>query len=212
MRTIEIPTSCVFSDYFKLGYYPEEIFSYFGYGFTSYSVHLPQSSVDPTRILSLRQRLEESLPYISFDNELARREFLIAPVLMELVHHLPVKIKVSYPLSVSEQLRGSVDYFLESDRQLLVIEAKDENLEKGIKQLGVELIALDQSLGVSDAILYGAVSIGKIWQFALLDRSKKQIVQDLNLYRVPGDLEILLTMILGILSGGSEQLLSPTDP
>ncbi len=36
--------------------------------------------------------------------------------------------------------------------------------------------------------LTGFDIIGNIWQFAVLDTQKKQIIQDINLYRVPTDL------------------------
>ncbi len=41
---------------------------------------------------------------------MARREFLIAPVLIELVDYCQVKLKVSYPLEIEPQLKGSLDY------------------------------------------------------------------------------------------------------
>jgi hypothetical protein len=53
--------------------------------------------------------LEESLPYISITSEAARREFLIAPVLVDLVHYTHCKIAPEYPLVVSDQLMGSLD-------------------------------------------------------------------------------------------------------
>ncbi|MDE5101167.1 MAG: hypothetical protein O4861_23685, partial [Trichodesmium sp. St16_bin4-tuft] len=84
---------------------------------------------------------------------------------------------------------------------LLVIEAKDENLERGFKQLAVELIALDKRTEPAQNLLYGAVSIGKIWQFALLKRLDKEVKQDLNLYRVPNDLEDLMKILVAILTG-----------
>ncbi len=51
------------------------------------------------------------------------------------------------------------------------------------------------------AALYGAVSMGNLWQFAVLDTQKNQIIQDTNLYRVPADLLELLQVIVGILEG-----------
>ena len=87
---------------------------------------------------------------------------------------------------------------------ILVIEAKDENLERSFKQLAVELIAFDKGTEAEQNLLYGAVSIGKIWQFALLKRQDKKIKQDLNLYRVPNDLEDLMKILVAILTGFEE--------
>jgi len=201
-KKIELPESCNFSDYFKWNYYPEDILEYFGYGFTSKELVLPQSQQQLEGLSSLEQRLRRSLPYITIDNEMARREFLIAPVLMDLIDYTEAKLKVSYPLEVEPQLKGSLDYFLQAGNQLLVIEAKDENLERGFKQLAVELIAVDRTLAEEgENPLYGAVSIGKIWQFSVLSRLEKQITQDLNLYRVPADLEELMRILVAILTG-----------
>ncbi|WP_287522041.1 hypothetical protein [Okeania sp. SIO2C2] len=83
----------------------------------------------------------------------------------------------------------------------------DENLERGFKQLAVELIALDKGIGIEaeQNLLYGAVSIGKILQFALLKRQEKQVKQDLSLYRVPNDLEDLITISVAIITGVKEE-------
>ena len=72
-------------------------------------------------------------------------------------------------------------------------------ISRGFTQLGVELIALDQWT-TSDAsevpIIYGAVTTGDIWKFGQFNRKEKQIVQDINLYRVPADLETLLRILI----------------
>ncbi len=203
MKSIQLGPSYNFSDYFKLSYYTEDILSYFGYTFTPQKLQLPTTDRPLNRLDDLRQRLEESLPLITLDSEIARREFLIAPLLMEVMHYTQAKVKVSYPLIVNDQLKGNLDYYVQSRNHLLIIEAKDENLQRGFTQLGVELIALDIALEPDSLVeisnLYGAVSIGNIWQFGLLNRQNKQIFQDLNLYRVPADLEELMKILVAIL-------------
>ncbi|WP_293165006.1 hypothetical protein [Okeania sp. SIO2C9] len=84
-------------------------------------------------------------------------------MLIELVDYCQAKLKVSYPLEVLPQLKGYLDYFLQAGNNLLVIEAKYKNLERGFKQLAVELIALYQGIEAEQNLLYEAVSIGKIW-------------------------------------------------
>lgn len=204
-QKIELGQSYTFSDYLKLNYYIEDIFAYFGYAFHSEALALPKSKRQLERLESLRQRIEESLPLVTLDSEAARREFLIAPVLIDLMHYTHVKVKVGYPLTVTEQLRGALDYYLQSQNNLLVIEAKDENLQRGFTQLGVELIAIDlameRGLQPEAGTLYGAVSIGNIWQFEVLHRESKLITQDLNLYRVPADLEDLMKILVAVLTG-----------
>jgi hypothetical protein len=89
---------------------------------------------------------------------------------------------------------------LQTDLNLLVIEAKQSDLTRGFSQLAAELIALDQWVDSNAPELIGAVTTGNIWQFGLLRRSQRQIVQGLNRYRVPEDLESVLRILLGCLA------------
>ena len=196
---IDSNQSYTFADYFRLNYEPDEIIGYFGYKFQSQSLTLPTTQQNLERLTDLKNRIEESLPYISLTSETARREFLIAPVIMELIHYTHAKVKVEYGLNINNQLKGVVDYYIKADNQLLVIEAKNADLERGIVQLAVELIAFDNWSIIDHPILYGAVSIGNIWQFVILHRESKQITQDLNLYRVPNDLETLMKILVALM-------------
>ncbi|MTJ23476.1 hypothetical protein FJR06_20000 [Dolichospermum sp. UHCC 0352] len=199
IQIIDSNQSYTFADYFKLNYEPDEIIEYFGYSFQSQSLTLPTTQQNLERLTDLKNRIEESLPYISLTSETARREFLIAPVIMELIHYTHAKVKVEYGLNINNQLKGVVDYYIKADNQLLVIEAKNADLERGIVQLAVELIAFDNWSIIDHPILYGAVSIGNIWQFVILHRESKQITQDLNLYRVPNDLETLMKILVALM-------------
>ena len=196
---IDSNQSYTFADYFKLNYEPDEIIEYFGYSFQSQSLTLPTTQQNLERLTDLKNRIEESLPYISLTSETARREFLIAPVIMELIHYTHAKVRVEYGLNINNQLKGVIDYYIKADNQLLVIEAKNADLERGIVQLAVELIAFDNWSIIDHPILYGAVSIGNIWQFVILHRESKEITQDLNLYRVPNDLETLMKILVALM-------------
>ncbi len=89
---------------------------------------MPKSERQLERLEDLQQRLQESLPYVSLTTKAARREFLIAPVLIELIHYTQVRLKVEYPLVVNEQLKGTLDYYLQAQNELLVIEAKNADM------------------------------------------------------------------------------------
>ena len=104
---------------------------------------LPRSTATIPWFDDLRQRLTDSLPFISLTTEAARREFLIAPILIDLARYIQVKVRIEYPLKVSEQLQETLDYYLQAQEQMLIIEAKNADLEKGFTQLAVQLIALD---------------------------------------------------------------------
>lgn len=200
---IQSDRAYTFADYFKLNFAPRDILAYFDAPLQRAPLELPRSPIFDERLGDLRERIEGSLPRLSLTSEMARREFLIAPVLMEVLHYSEARLDVEYPIAVSQQLRGSLDYLLQTDATLLVIEAKNEDLERGFVQLAVELIALDAWLDedlADTAFLYGAISTGNIWQFGRFERRSRQITQDLNLYRVPADLSDVLQILLGILA------------
>jgi hypothetical protein len=107
--------------------------------------------------------------------------------------------RVEYPILVSSWLKGDLDYYFQSSN-LLIIEAKRDNLYAGFTQLGAGLIALDQWIDLDVPILYGAVTTGIDWQFGIFDRATKTLTEDLKLYRVPEELETLVRILLGILA------------
>ncbi len=197
---IQPDQSYTFSDYFKLNFAPQDILAYFGVSLQRRSLQLPRYSGELDRLTDLKARIEESLPRLSLTSEMARREFLIAPVLTDVLHYTNATLNVEYPVSVSNQLKGSLDYLLQNNQTFLVIEAKNEDLERGFVQLAIELIALDQWIESDQPILQGAISTGNIWQFGQFDRQACAVTQDIDLYRVPADLADLLQILVKILS------------
>jgi len=197
---IQPDQSYTFADYFKLNFAPQDILAHFGLALQRQSLRFTPYPGVLNRLTDLKTRIEESLPRLSLTSEMARREFLIAPVLMDVLHYTQATLNVEYPVAVSHQLKGSLDYLLQNHQTLLVIEAKNEDLERGFLQLAIELIALEQWLDPDQPILYGAVSTGNIWQFGQFDRQQRQVTQDLNLYRVPADLEALLRILVNLLT------------
>jgi hypothetical protein len=193
-----------FTDYFKLNLDIDEVAAYFGYTIQSTDLTLPRTLHAIPWYNDLYDRIQETLPFISLTSEMARREFLIAPVLLDLARYTHVKVKVEFPVDVSDHLKGTIDYFIQAPHHLLVIEAKNADLQRGFTQLTAEMIALDQWIEPTNRLLYGAVSIGNIWQFGTLDRTNKHITQDLNLYRVPADLKELLQILVAIVTETQE--------
>jgi hypothetical protein len=59
----------------------------------------------------LKETLYKKLPYISSNSETARREILVAPVLLELLDYVEANIEIEYPLYLNEQLKGDINYF-----------------------------------------------------------------------------------------------------
>ncbi|MEO1181577.1 MAG: hypothetical protein AAFX51_12175 [Cyanobacteria bacterium J06636_28] len=188
--------SYTFADYFKLNFAPQDILAYFDVTLQRQSLTLLSHKGPLDRLSDLKTRIEESLPRVSLTSEMARREFLIAPVLTDVLHYTQATLNVEYPVAVSNQLKGSLDYLLQNHQTFVVIEAKKEDLERGFVQLAVELIALDQWIDSDQPVLQGAISTGNIWQFGQFHRQQRTVTQDLNLYRVPADLDDLLRILI----------------
>ncbi|HEY9725733.1 MAG TPA: hypothetical protein V6D50_04715 [Chroococcales cyanobacterium] len=169
----------------------------FGYSLKRSRLALPQYSGELDRLEQLRDRLEEVLPYVNLANEATRREVLIAGVVLDLIHYTHAQLRIEYPIKVSEQLQGLLDYLLRTQNNLLVIEAKQEDLTNGFTQLVAELIALDKwQDSTQQPILLGAVTTGTVWQFGRLHRETKEIDQGLDLYLVPDDLDPLMRILV----------------
>jgi hypothetical protein len=190
-----------FHDYFKIKAETEDVLREFGYGFQVETLALPHSQANLDWLPHLQERLENHLRRVAMTSEQARREFLIAPILQEILARVDARIRIEYNVDVSPQLRGTLDYLIQSEQKLLILEAKQSNLTNGLTQLVVEMVAIDQWIDSDEPMLFGAVSIGESWRFATLDRPKKQFVQDLSLYSLPTDLAPLVQILLGILEG-----------
>jgi len=180
---------------------PADILRELGASLTRATIDLPTASLNQlTRLSDLRQRLEEATTRVSLTSEAARREVLIAPILLEVAHITESIVNIEYPIEVNQYLRGDLDYYIESQHNVLVVEAKQADLTRGFTQLAAELIALDIWAESEDPILYGAITTGDIWQFGSFHRSSRLITQSLMLYRVPTDLEALMQILVGILT------------
>ncbi|MHC5729907.1 MAG: hypothetical protein ACYTXY_38485, partial [Nostoc sp.] len=99
--------------------------------------------------------------------------------------------------------KGNLDYLLRNintdqrSKNFLVVEAKNDDLSRGFTQLSAELIAL--AIAEEQDILYGAVTVGDAWCFGLLEQQPLHITQDITLYRVPDDLDVLMQILIGII-------------
>ncbi len=105
-------------------------------------------------------------------------------------------MRIEYAIQVNEKLKGTLDYHFYTDRSLLAVEAKKADLTQGLTQLSAEMIALGKT------ILTGAITSGKLWQFALLDRSS--IYLDPHTYPYPDEAERILSIC--VLALGSADL------
>lgn len=202
-RSIIYPNkSYTFQNYFEM--YPpvRELLAYFGYSLQIETCTLPHSSADLTYFTGLRERLEGHLRLIQLNSEAARREVLVGPILFEIAAFLQATVDIEYPLHVDEQLKGKVDYYVKRTGNLLIVEAKNDDLGRGFTQLAVELIAIDKWLEQDENPLYGIITIGDGWRFSILNRQTKQITQDIRIYTAPHELQEILQIIIAILEDG----------
>ncbi len=197
IKILQENRSYTFRSYFELPYEADDILAEFDYALIKSRLSLPQTTKSLNRLLELKERIEDILPFISLSNETARRETLVSPIMLEVIRYCQCQMRIEYPLTVNNWLKGNLDYLLRLKNSLLVIEAKNDDLTRGFTQLAVELIALSQV--EEQTTLYGAVTIGNVWQFGKLESNQKQITQDINLFKVPDDLDNLVSVIIGIL-------------
>ena len=202
ISVLDFNSSYTFSKFFELKIPADELTASFGYGFTKQKLNLPQYTGELGRLEELRSRIEEVLPYVDLSNETSRREILISRVATELVHYTKANLRIEYPLMVNSQLQGYLDYLFRGKSELLVIEAKRQDLDYGMTQLIAELIALDKwERTPQQPLLIGAVTTGRLWEFALLDRAAQHVRVGLESYRVPEDVDVLMRILVQAILG-----------
>lgn len=201
MPVIHASESYTFRRYFDLKIDPIDLAEYFGYGYRKQRLDLPQYRGDIGN-QSLGQSIDQILPQIVSSNEQTKREMLVAPVVRRVLELTSALLRIEYPIKVSDQLQGTVDYLLSQNNlnHLVVIEAKNDDLDYGFTQLFAELIALDQWERVpaveQQPVILGAVTIGSLWQFATLERQSKLLSQGINAYTVPDQVEEVLRILI----------------
>lgn len=103
-----------FSDYFKSTYETKDIVQAFGYRYVVEAVNFALSTrASEDWATALQTRLADVVATFGLRDEQARREFLIAPILLEIgLRYKQIRVQTRYPIRVSEQLHGSLDCLL----------------------------------------------------------------------------------------------------
>ena len=191
-----------FSDYFEMGHPTAEIAAALGYTFAIQTIALPRSqNISPDILEQVRSTYYALVPKISLNSEIAKREVMIAPVLQTVIQGVNATLDIEYPLDVDEKLSGTIDYLFRSSQELIVIEAKKGDLERGFNQLAAEMIAIDKYEEQSElGRIYGAITIGEVWRFAVLERKQKRLIKDIHTFRFPEDLPDIFSFLTGIIT------------
>jgi len=187
-----------FRSYFDLPQDTDEVLAEFDYRLVKKYLDLPKTERKLPKLAELKHNIEAILPLVSLSSETAKREILVAPILSLVTITCQQMLRIEYPLKVNNLLQGNLDYLLRGANSLIVIEAKQDDMTRGFTQLAVEMIALSL-VNDSSSMIYGAVTMGTLWTFGFLEESSKTIFQDILSYRVPSDLEELVSILVGIL-------------
>jgi hypothetical protein len=149
----------------------------------------------------------------AINTEKARSEYIIAPILSEIAY---INSQVSlfsgrnFNVDASRGLTGFCDFILTHNPDKLVIkapvvvivEAKNENINDGLAQCIAEMYAAQivnqKNLEENIKTVYGTVTTGQIWRFLSMDKNQ-QVKVDLNeRYLTP--LNELLGVLIAITS------------
>ena len=148
---------------------------------------------------------------VSINTEKARSEMIISPILLEVRRKLNNEISlfsgVDFNVDNQQGLNGFCDFLISlSKEQLFVrapvitlVESKNENLKSGLAQCIAEMLAaqlFNEQKQNAIKIIYGAVTIGTIWQFLKLE--DKTISIDLTEYYIKDVKKILGILISAI--------------
>jgi hypothetical protein len=198
LKILQEDANYSFRSYFELPNDTDEIIAEFGYALKQIRLQLPKTDRPLQGLAELQQQLEDTLPYVRLTSEAAKREILVAPILVRVAVLSQQVLRIEYPLKINHHLQGNLDYLIRAHHSLVVVEAKRDDLTRGFTQLAVEMIALSM-LDNAPTPIYGAVTIGNVWVFGQLDSESHTITQDIASYTVPDDVADLIKILVGTL-------------
>ena len=164
---------------------------------------------------------------VSINTEKARSEMIISPILLEVRRNLNNEISlfsgVDFNVDNQQGLNGFCDFLISLSKEQLfirapiitLVESKNENLKLGLAQCIAEMLAaqlFNQQKQNAIKIVYGAVTIGTIWQFLRLE--DKTISIDLTEYYIKDVKKILGILISAIILSTHKQFINnnPVNP
>lgn len=161
---------------------------------------------------------------VAISSEKARSEMIISPILLEIRRKFNYQISffsgVDFTVDSQRGLNGFCDFILSlSSEQLLVrspiivlVESKNENLRSGLAQCIAEMVAaqlFNDRGGNQIKAIYGAVTIGTIWQFMKLEGNVVSI--DLSEYYIK-DIKKILGILYGAIRNAIASLHAQSKP
>ncbi len=142
---------------------------------------------------------------LAIHTEKARSEFMIAPLLAEVLTHAPCPVSlfsgVDFPVAPEQGLNGVCDFLISLSAEQLfitapivvIVEAKNENLKGALGQCAAEMVAaqlFNERERHPIPTLFGVATTGSLWQFLKLHG--KTLTIDRRIAKILG---ILMWMI-----------------
>lgn len=134
---------------------------------------------------SLRMLLTRYIPLAeAIGTEKAKSEFIVAPILAELrefvEHRISLFSGLEFNVDETHGLNGRCDYIISRSRLqfslrtpiLMMVEAKNDNINSGLGQCMAEMVAaqiFNRQEGNELEIIYGCVTTGSVWRFLELN-------------------------------------------
>ncbi|MCW9682482.1 hypothetical protein FJR41_017055 [Dolichospermum planctonicum UHCC 0167] len=158
---------------------------------------------------------------VSINTEKARSEMIISPILLEVRRKLNNEISlfsgVDFNVDNQQGLNGFCDFLISLSKEQLfirapiitLVESKNENLKLGLAECIAEMLAaqlFNEQKQNAIKIVYGAVTIGTIWQFLKLE--DKTISIDLTEYYIKDVKKILGILISAIILSTHKQFIN----
>ncbi|MCA6574811.1 MAG: hypothetical protein ACK5EU_12595 [Pseudanabaena sp.] len=180
----------------------QDLVKEFGYSFERKWLNLPQYTGELDRSPQTQERIEEILPYVSLTSDRAKREILVSPIIRDLIHYTKAKVRIEYPIQVTEKSQQILDYFIKSNQCTVITFAKGADTDFGMTELIASLIALDRWLeDPPQTNIIGAVTTGRTWEFARLNRQSKHIEQGLEMYDFFKNFDALMRILVQVVTG-----------
>lgn len=163
---------------------------------------------------NLRAILEEFAPVaLGLNTEMARREYITTPLLMEAKRRAagPVNVLPGAALDADRErgLNGFCDYLIARSNEIYyirgplaaVVEAKREDVIGGLGQCAAAMVGIrvfNERDGKTFPTLYGAVSSGSVWKFLRLEGDVLTIDQREYYLR---EVSLILSILVQIMGG-----------
>lgn len=165
---------------------------------------IPEIKPIPTSswLIETLQRMSGSA--FKIRSEKARSEFIIAPILTEMLernqHRFALFSGQYFDVEPEAGLSGECDFLLSLQPQASIvtapvfalIEAKKQDIEAGLGQCAAQMLAawrFNQRKAMPQGAVYGCVTTGEVWQFLKLEENTLEI--DTERYYL-NELELLL--------------------